>query len=483
MLFNALTYAIFLPLVFALYWFVLRRELKLQNLLILISSYVFYGWWDWRFLTLIFISTLVDFIAGWQISQSEEQSKRKLWVTISVVFNLSLLGFFKYYNFFVDSFIDLFAQFSIVLHRPTLAIILPVGISFYTFQTMSYTIDIYRRKMEPTSDIIAFFAFVSFFPQLVAGPIERASNLLPQFYTARRFDAEQAKEGLKLILWGLIKKVVIADTIGLYINQLYAGNDFTHQPGLILFYGLVLFNFQVYGDFSGYSDIATGSARLLGFRLMTNFNYPFFSRNYAELWQRWHISLTSWFRDYLYFPLGGSRGSRWKQTRNILITYTVSGLWHGANWSFFIWGAAHAVFYVPVIWMKNRPKYNEIVAANRYLPSIGDFLRILLTNFLFALPVALFRAVDLKAAMSYYKHTIANFSLELTPLFDILQTESFWLVVVLMLVEWLQRTRTYPLDLKHLPAWARWILYAAALAAFMYLGQFESNKQFIYFQF
>jgi len=325
MLFNSIEFAIFLPIVFILYWFVTNRDLRVQNLLLLVASYVFYGWWDYRFLSLIVFSSIVDYSIGLQMSKTDAQNKRKLLLFASLCVNLGLLGFFKYYNFFIDSFVDAFTFFGHSINPDRLNIILPVGISFYTFQTLSYTIDVYKRKLEPTKDILSFFAFVSFFPQLVAGPIERATNL----------------DGMRQILWGLFKKVAIADNCAVFVNLIFA-NSADHS-GSTLFIGAILFAFQIYCDFSGYSDIAIGTARLFGFNLMKNFAFPYFSRDIAEFWRRWHISLSTWFRDYLYIPLGGSRGSNYVKIRNTFIIFIVSGFWHGANWTFIVWGFLNAL--------------------------------------------------------------------------------------------------------------------------------------------
>lgn len=337
MLFNSIEFLIFLPSVFILYWFVFNKNLKLQNTLILISSYLFYGWWDYRFLCLIFVSTIVDYFAGINISNQNSNHKRKLFLWFSIVFNLGILGFFKYYNFFIDSWLELLSSFGYEIKSIyTLNIILPVGISFYTFQTMSYTIDIYRGQLKPTRDFISFASFVSFFPQLVAGPIERAKNLLPQILGRREFQYKQGIQGLRLILWGMFKKVVIADSLAPTVNKIF--RDYELLDGGILWLGLIYFAIQIYCDFSGYSDIAIGISKLFGFNLMTNFKFPYFSRNIAEFWRRWHISLSSWFRDYLYIPLGGSKNGKSKSLRNIFTIFLVSGLWHGANWTFIFWG-------------------------------------------------------------------------------------------------------------------------------------------------
>ena len=345
MLFNSIDFAIFLPVVFILYWFLLNKNVKQQNLLVFIVSYIFYGWWDWRFLSLILFSTIVDYSIGILLSKENNKKKRKLFLWISILVNLGFLGFFKYYNFFLENFVQAFSFFGKQIQPNTLNIILPVGISFYTFQTLSYTIDVYRKKLEPTKYFIVFGSFVSFFPQLVAGPIERATNLLPQFFQLRKFNYLQAVDGMRQILWGLFKKVVIADNAAEFAN-LYFNNSGSYT-GSELALGALFFTFQIYGDFSGYSDIAIGVSRLFGFNLKRNFAFPYFSRDIAEFWRRWHISLSTWFRDYLYIPLGGSRGGTWMKVRNTFIIFLVSGFWHGANWTFVVWGALNAIYFLP----------------------------------------------------------------------------------------------------------------------------------------
>jgi D-alanyl-lipoteichoic acid acyltransferase DltB (MBOAT superfamily) len=344
MLFNSIEFAIFLPVVFILYWFACRKTIRLQNALLVVASYFFYGWWDWRFLILILASSLLDFLVGLGLDRAQNSRRRKWLLAASLGLNLGLLGLFKYYNFFADSLADAFTLFGRPLDPARLNIVLPVGISFYTFQTLSYSIDVYRRNMEPSRNLLAFLAYVSFFPQLVAGPIERASNLLPQFLVPRQFDCDRAIDGLRQCLWGLFKKMVVADTCAHYANDIFGHSD--AYSGSTLFLGALFFAFQIYGDFSGYSDIAIGTARLFGFRLMRNFNYPYFSRDIAEFWRRWHISLSTWFRDYVYIPLGGSRGSRGQNLRNTFIIFLASGFWHGANWTFVVWGLWHGMFLV-----------------------------------------------------------------------------------------------------------------------------------------
>ena len=344
MLFNSFEFLIFLPAVFLLYWFVFK-PLKWQNLFVVAASYLFYGWWDWRFLILIAITTFCSYASGLLIQKyAGRRTRRRIVCATNILLNLIILGIFKYLNFFGENFALLLDALGFKCDWVTLDILLPVGISFYTFQALSYTIDVYRGNIQPTRNIVAFFAFISFFPQLVAGPIERATNLLPQFLVPRKFDYAKAVDGMRQILWGLFKKMVVADNCSVAVNMIF--DQYQSLDGFTLFIGGLLFTFQIYGDFSGYSDIAIGTARLFGINLMRNFNYPYFSRNIAEFWRRWHISLTTWFRDYVYFPLGGSRRGKWKTIRNTFIIFLVSGMWHGANWTFICWGAYNALLFM-----------------------------------------------------------------------------------------------------------------------------------------
>ncbi|SFW16183.1 MBOAT family O-acyltransferase [Cellulophaga fucicola] len=409
MLFNSIDFAIFLPVVFILYWFVLNRNLKAQNLLLLVASYVFYGWWDWRFLSLIAFSTLVDYTLGVLLGKEEKESKRKIYLWISVIVNLGFLGFFKYYNFFVESFVDAFTFFGQDIKVGSLSIILPVGISFYTFQTLSYTIDVYKRNLEPTKKFIAFAAFVSFFPQLVAGPIERASNLLPQILKKRTFNYCEAKDGLRLMLWGLFKKVVIADSLSPIVNDIFSNYSTLSSPVLIM--GAVFFAFQIYGDFSGYSDIAIGTSKLFGIELMSNFKFPYFSKNIGEFWRRWHISLSTWFRDYLYIPLGGSRGSKMVGIRNVFAIFLVSGFWHGANWTFIFWGLFHALLFLPSFLIGTNRKYAEVKNTRlNVLAMISNVYRTLLTFILVTIGWVFFRSETITDSFSYLKRIGSSFS-------------------------------------------------------------------------
>jgi alginate O-acetyltransferase complex protein AlgI len=482
MLFTSIDFAVFLPIVFLLYWFVTNNNLKLQNLLIVISSYLFYGWWDWRFLSLILFSSLVDYFIGLGLLKEENQTKRKILLWISILVNLSFLGFFKYYNFFLDNFTTAFSFFGNELNANSLNIILPVGISFYTFQTLSYSIDVYKRNLEPTKDFIAFSAFVSFFPQLVAGPIERATHLLPQFYTKRTFDYAKAVDGMRQILWGLFKKIVIADNCAEYANLIFNNSD--EYSGSTLVLGAIFFTFQIYGDFSGYSDIAIGTSRLFGFDLMRNFNFPYFSRDMAEFWRRWHISLSTWFRDYLYFPLGGSRGGTWMKVRNTFIIFIVSGFWHGANWTFIVWGALNAIYFLPLLLTNNNRNNLETVAQGKVFPSLKELSFMVLTFGFIVFAWIFFRANNIGHAISYISEIFSH-SLFTTPTFegryDAMVT--LFLIVVFVLIEWQGREGQYAISNFGLKwnRYKRYAMYYAIIIAIFWFGGKE--QQFIYFQF
>ena len=480
MLFNSLDFAIFLPIVFLLYWFVANQSIKLQNFLIVLASYIFYGWWDWRFLSLIVFSTAVDYIIGILLSREENKLKRKLFLWISIGVNLGFLSFFKYYNFFLDNFISAFSLFGLEINANSLNIILPVGISFYTFQTLSYTIDVYKRKFEPTKDILAFSAFVSFFPQLVAGPIERATSLLPQFYRKRQFDYSKAVDGMRQILWGFFKKLVIADNCAEFANEIFS-NSADHN-GSTLFLGAIFFAFQIYGDFSGYSDIAIGTSRLFGFNLMQNFASPYFSRDIAEFWRRWHISLSTWFRDYLYIPLGGSRGGTWQKVRNTFIIFIVSGFWHGANWTFIIWGLLNAIYFLPLLLTKNHRRNLDIVASDRILPSVKEVAAMLSTFGLTVLAWIFFRAENIQHAFSYLSGVFSTsfFSKPETP-----PTTIITLVLGFLIIEWIGRKSKYAVfNLKKIKyGFIRWSAYLILLLIIYFYGKFSSSIEFIYFQF
>lgn len=476
MLFNSIQFALFLPTVFLAYWFVFRKNLRGQNLFVIVASYVFYGWWDPRFLALIVISSGVDFFVGLQLAQARSTARRKLLLLVSILVNLGFLGFFKYFNFFVDSLIDAVAVFGYHLEARSLNIVLPVGISFYTFQTLSYTIDVYRKKLEPTRDIVAFFAFVAFFPQLVAGPIERATNLLPQFYVPRRFDLATAKDGMRQVLWGLFKKIVVADTCAVYANQIFESSE--HLSGGVLILGTLYFAFQIYGDFSGYSDIAIGTAKLFGFKLMTNFRYPYFSRDIAEFWRRWHISLSTWFRDYLYIPLGGSRGSLNLKLRNTMIIFVVSGFWHGANWTFIVWGFLNGLYFLPLLLRGSNRTNLDVVAQGRLFPNLREVLQVLATFCMTLVAWVFFRAESVSHAITYLA---GIFSSDLL-VFPVAYLDKLPLVALMLAIEWPNRDKQHPLQCGNWHPLAR---YAVYFGLFYLIAAFVSSdaQEFIYFQF
>ncbi len=484
MLFNSFEFAIFLPVVFILYWFIFKRNFRSQNVLVLIASYFFYGLWDWRFLFLIIASTIVDYFVGIAIDKhSEDKKKQKLWLWTSVVFNISLLGFFKYYNFFVNSFMDMTELFGYTIKSSwTLNIILPVGISFYTFQTMSYSLDIYYKRIKPTKDFLSFATFVAFFPQLVAGPIERASNLLSQITSERKFNYQQTKEGLRLILWGLFKKIVIADSLAPIVDDIFS--NYGDYSGSTLILGVTMFSFQVYGDFSGYSDIAIGTSKLFGFELMSNFKFPNFSRNVAEYWQRWHVSLSTWFRHYVYIPLGGSRVSKLLSVRNICVIFLISGFWHGANWTFIFWGAFHAVAYIPVFLMGRNTIYkNSVVAENTWIPNLVEFGQLILTFALVTFSRIFFRSDTLTDSFAFIERIFTNFELKPYehPLGDNMMTY-YILILVFVLYEYLiRRDERNPFKFKH--RIVRVAIYTAIVISMFVFYDDDAQRAFIYFQF
>ncbi|AWH83776.1 membrane-bound O-acyltransferase family protein [Flavobacterium album] len=478
MLFNSFSYALFFPLIFFLYWFVTKRSLKVQNIMLLLASYFFYGCWDWRFVFLLAFSTALDYGSGIMIQRSESNAVRKAWLIISVGLNLSFLGFFKYYNFFIESFADLLRSMGMSPHYSTLNIILPIGISFYTFHGLSYVFDIYNRRIQPTYNLVNYTLFVSFFPLLVAGPIERATHLLPQIEKPRVFRYEKAVDGLRQMLWGLFKKIVIADNCAYFANEIF--NNSAEQSGSTLVLGAIFFTFQIYGDFSGYSDIALGSARLLGFELLKNFNFPYFSRDIAEFWRRWHISLSTWFKDYLYIPLGGSKGGNWMRIRNTFIIFLVSGFWHGANWTFLFWGGLNALFIMPSIIMKTNRNNIDIVAQGRLFPNIREVFQLTTTFALAVFAWIFFRAESLSHAFDYIG---GIFSSSLFTVPTIKPYLLFALIAFFMVIEWLGRENNYALErfgIK-LPAVVRWAFYFVLIGLiFIFFG---SEQEFIYFQF
>nr|WP_299341982.1 MBOAT family O-acyltransferase [Allomuricauda sp.] len=483
MLFNSFEYLLFLPLAFILYWFVFHRIVRIQNLLLVILSYIFYGWWDWRFLSLIFVSTLVDYMVGIQLSAANNKNK-KAWLALSILVNLGLLGFFKYYNFFVDSFSKFAGELGFAMQDTwMLNIILPVGISFYTFQTMSYSLDIYHNKINPTKDFIAFAAYVSFFPQLVAGPIERASSLLPQILKKRKFDYTQGVQGLRLMLWGFFKKMAIADALAPIVDDIFT-NYHSYSSGT-LFMGAVFFGFQIYCDFSGYSDIAIGTAKLFGVELRSNFKFPYFSRNIAEFWRRWHISLSTWFRDYLYIPLGGSYGSRAKALRNIFIIFIVSGFWHGANWTFILWGALHALLFIPLfLTHSNRSNLDTIIGQYQLFPSIKELVQVLFTFLLVTLSWIFFRAENVGIAFEYISQ-IFQFTDGVQPFYHprgFRMEDYFILLGAFYAYEYIiRKNERNPFSFRSAPL--RYVVYCILVLLIFLFFDDQVDRSFIYFQF
>lgn len=475
MLFNSVEFALFLPIVFGVFWMLERRSFRWGNAWLLLASLFFYGWWDWRFLGLVLFSGLLDFVAALGIARATSRIGRRTWMLMSLVGNLGVLGFFKYYDFFITSFAEAFTMLGLPMHAKSLHIVLPVGISFYTFQSLSYTIDVMRGQLRPTKDPVAFGAYLMFFPQLVAGPIERGTELLPQFQRARSFAEKSAADGLRQILWGLFKKVVVADQCASVVDVVFSDYASRHSGELAL--GAVLFAFQIYGDFSGYSDIAIGCARLFGITLMRNFAYPYFSRDIAEFWRRWHISLNTWFRDYLYIPLGGSRGTSASKARNIAVIFLVSGLWHGANWTFIAWGAINAAFFLPIM-LSGRNRSNlGIVAENRVLPSLREALGMCATFSIAVVAFIFFRSDTIGDAIGFLEGILTRPGAG-----SELMTNTLLAGLSVMLVtEWLQRRQQHGLAIEALPRPVRWAVYLPlALAVSGLSGEAVS---FIYFQF
>jgi|JI10StandDraft_1071094.scaffolds.fasta_scaffold06498_4 D-alanyl-lipoteichoic acid acyltransferase DltB (MBOAT superfamily) len=486
MLFNSISFAIFLPIVFALYWFVANKSLKLQNALLLGSSYFFYACWDYRFLFLLMFSTFLDYFTGIKMHEAPNKKMKTFWFWLSIGINLGFLGFFKYYNFFAESFAEFVGNFGLKPNIWTLQVILPVGISFYTFHGLSYVIDIYKDRIKPEKNIVDYSVFVSFFPLLVAGPIERATHLLPQIKKNRTFDYTKAVDGMRQILWGLFKKVVIADTCADFANSIF--NHSGEFNGSTLALGALFFTFQIYCDFSGYSDIALGTARLFGIDLLRNFAFPYFSRDIAEFWRRWHISLSTWFRDYVYIPLGGSKGGTWMKVRNTFIIFLLSGFWHGANWTFIVWGGLNALYFLPLLLLKSNRNNLETVAQGKMFPTIRELVSMIVTFTLTVLAWIFFRAQSVGHAIDYLG-TIFSKSL-----FEMPSKKAFLgfkthpglaivLIIFFMIIEWLGRENQYALATvgQKWPRTFRWAFYyILIIAVFLFMGQ---EQQFIYFQF
>jgi alginate O-acetyltransferase complex protein AlgI len=478
MLFNSLDFAFFLPLVFILYWFTTKGNFKVQNILLLVSSYFFYACWDWRFLFLLIFSTFLDYFTGIKIYEATIKYKKRFWLWLSIFVNLGFLGVFKYYNFFAESFADGLLLLGIKANLGSIKVILPVGISFYTFHGLSYVLDLYKNRIQPEKNFINYSVFVSFFPLLVAGPIERATHLLPQIIKKREFNYSKAVDGLRQILWGVFKKIVIADNCAEYANTIF--NNSASYFGSTLVMGAIFFTFQIYCDFSGYSDIALGTARLFGIELLRNFAFPYFSRDIAEFWRRWHISLSSWFKDYLYIPLGGSKGGVWMKIRNTFIIFLVSGFWHGASWTFIVWGFLNALFIMPSIIFNTNRKNLNIVAQGKYIPTLKEILSISVTFCLAVFAWIFFRANDIDHAFSYISKI---FSRSLFTLPEILPKVKILLIALFMIIEWLGREQQYAIANFGLKWYKpiRWSMYCGIILIIFYFTGAE--QQFIYFQF
>jgi len=477
MFFNSLQFAIFLPIVFLAYWFVPNKSKTSQNYILILASYFFYACWDWRFLFLLIFSTLLCYVCGLKIESSANQQSRKIWLWLCVAMNLGFLGIFKYYNFFAVSFAELFQAIGFNVSPILLDVILPIGISFYTFHGLSYIIDIYYDRIKSEKNFIDYSLFVSYFPLLVAGPIERATHLLPQLKVKREFDFEKAKEGVYQIIWGLVKKVVIADTCAIYANAIF--DNYNSMNSLSLILGAVYFAFQIYGDFAGYSDIALGTSKLFGIDLLKNFNYPYFSRDIAEFWRRWHISLSSWFRDYLYIPLGGSKGSKLFQIRNVMIIFLVSGFWHGASWTYVAWGLINALYFIPLLVLnKNRSNIDAFKISFNFA-SLRTIINIVLTFAITCLAWIFFRAKTIQDAVSYIKRIFTDRHFA-TQYFSIerYNYEILMMILLFVIVEWNNRYKIEPLSGKY-----SWLKVSVSIIAIIALGIFTDYKNFIYFQF
>ena len=477
MFFNSLAFAIFLPIVFFLYWFVFNKTKSTQNALLIIASYYFYSCWDWRFLFLLVFSTFLDYFTGIKIEKSNSDKGRKFWFWLSVLVNLGFLGIFKYYNFFASSFAEMFTSFGFKVNPFLLNVILPVGISFYTFHGLSYVIDIYYKRIKAEYNFVDYSLFVSYFPLLVAGPIERATHLLPELKEKREFDFEKAKQGVCQIVWGLVKKVVIADTCAVYANAIFDHYQSMNTVSLIL--GAIYFAFQIYGDFSGYSDMALGVSKLFGLDLLRNFNYPYFSRDIAEFWRRWHISLSSWFRDYLYIPLGGSKGGLWMKIRNTFIIFIVSGFWHGANWTYIVWGFINALYFLPLLLSNSNRNNMDSIILKWNWDSIKVLFSILITFLLTCVAWVFFRAKTITDAVLYLKRIFTNGEFGSQYLDNERYNYELLLMIGLfVLIEWNNKTKVEPISGKR-----SFLKMALAIIAIIAFGTYSDYKEFIYFQF
>ncbi|OGU30150.1 MAG: acyltransferase [Ignavibacteria bacterium GWA2_35_9] len=479
MQFNSIDFAIFLPIVYFLYWLVFNKSLRLQNLFLLFCSYFFYAWWDWRFLFLIIGITVVDFFTARQIYKSDSIKTQRFFLWISIIFNLGFLFFFKYYNFFVENFVAGFSLLGIEFNVSTLNILLPLGLSFYVFQSLSYVFDVYLGKIEPTRNIIVYASFLSFFPKLVMGPIEKPGNILPQFSNERKFDYGKTIDGLRQILWGLFKKIVIADNCAVYVNDIFS--NYNHYSGSTLFVGALLYAFQIYCDFSGYSDIAIGTARLFSFDLMRNFAYPYFSRNISEFWRRWHISLTQWLTNYIFPPIQMKYRTLGVMGNIIAIisTFLIVGLWHGANWTFIVWGLLNGLYLVFFMLINKDSHPIETILYNRFLPSIKELIQITGTFLITIFAWIFFRSGSIHSAFEYFSKM---FSKSLFSLPEVTAPKIFLLISIMIVIEWLQRDKQHGMEFSNLkfPVFVKWAFYYAVIFLIIYFGVSTPKTGFIY---
>lgn len=479
MLFNSFEFLIFLPIVFILYWFVFNKKLSWQNGLVLVASYFFYGWWSWKFMGLLMLSTALDYVYGFWVA-SPNRKKAKLFLWLSILNNLGILAVFKYYNFFALQFQKGFEILGLHTNPVLLQIALPIGISFYTFHGMSYVFDIYRGHQKPVRNFVDYAVFVSFFPLLVAGPIERASHLLPQVQKPRFFNYSQAVEGCRLILWGMFKKVVIADSLAGFVDEIFL--NYQDYNGLTLIVGVIAFSFQIYGDFSGYSDIALGTAKLFGFELLNNFKFPYFSRDLAEFWRRWHISLSSWFRDYLYIPLGGSKKGKFKAVRNTFIIFLVSGFWHGASWNFITWGFIHACGFLPLLLLnRNREHVSNVVAQNHILPNLKELWQMTSTFAFVTFAWIFFRSKSISVAFDLIHQIFSTLFISPSQIFLITNLRIIFIIFLLVILDWnFRKGNTLVFKNKITVEIVVCFLFILCLLAFF---NGPNTVEFIYFQF
>ena len=481
MLFNSFAFLLFFIVFFFLYWFLVNRNIKFQNLLLLFGSYVFYSFTDWRFLFFLIGVSALNYLLGVYIEQATKY--KRLLMYIGLLQGIGGLAFFKYFNFFITSFNDAFHSLNVNLNLQTLNIIIPLGISFFTFRTISYVLDVYNENIKATKDWVVFFNYVSFFPALLSGPIDKAGLFIPQLERERVFDYNQASNGMRQILWGLFKKVVIADNCSIFVNEIF--NNYTDYSGATLLLGAFFFTFQLYADFSGYSDMAIGFSRLLGFNITKNFDFPFFSQNIAEFWRKWHISLTSWLTEYVFTPLSFNFRNLGKLGLifAIIINFTICGIWHGANWTYILFGFLHGCFFIPLI-LKGTLNKKKKIAKGKLCPSIREFINMLMTFTLVLLTFILFRSETIADALEYisgiFSNSLATIPQLISPKLNMIYT--LFCLFIFITIEWLNREKDHGLEITHLKTKYRWIIYSLVALLIITFGAF-SNNEFIYSQF